>query len=322
KVSHRPSKFSTAQIRALASQVDGSRLWETHLRPILTERLPGTRGSLAVQQHLSSRLSSLSADWAVDLDSFRSPTPRGQVRFTNVVATLDPSAPRRLLLACHYDSKALPPDPVAPGRVFLGASDSAVPCAMILELVTSLDIRLRDFKKQGPPLTLQLVFFDGEESFEEWTDTDSLYGSRHLAQRMANTPHPAGSAGANMLQALDLFVLLDLLGAADPLIVNHFQNTERWFDRLVAAEKRLHRQGLLTSHPSEQTYFRKDFYLGPVQDDHVPFLHKGVPVLHLISTPFPKVWHTLDDTEENLHRPTVLNLTKILALFVAEYLGL
>lgn len=51
-------------------------------------------------------------------------------------------------------------------------------------------------------MTLQLVFFDGEESFEEWTDTDSLYGSRHLAQRMANTPHPAGSARANMLQAL------------------------------------------------------------------------------------------------------------------------
>lgn len=41
------------------------------------------------------------------------------------------------------------------------------------------------------------------------------------------------------------------------------------------SEKRLHRQGLLTSHPSEQTYFRKDVYLGPVQDDHIPFLHKG-----------------------------------------------
>lgn len=55
---------------------------------------------------------------------------------------------------------------------------------------------------QKPPVTLQLVFFDGEESFEEWTDTDSLYGSRHLAERMANTPHPAGSARASMLQAV------------------------------------------------------------------------------------------------------------------------
>lgn len=68
--------------------------------------------------------------------------------FTNIIATLDPTAPRRLLLACHYDSKALPPDPRAPERVFLGASDSAVPCAMILELATSLDAQLREFKQQ------------------------------------------------------------------------------------------------------------------------------------------------------------------------------
>ena len=31
-------------------------------------------------------------------------TPRGQMAFTNVVATHDPEAPRRLVLACHYDS--------------------------------------------------------------------------------------------------------------------------------------------------------------------------------------------------------------------------
>lgn len=50
--------------------------------------------------------------------------------------------------------------------------------------------------------------------------------------------------------------------------------------------------------------------------------HAGVPVLHVIATPFPPFWHTLDDTEENMHRPTAVNLTKILAVFLAEYLGL
>lgn len=99
-------------------------------------------------QHITSTLSSLSAAWSIDLDSFQSSTPRGQVAFTNIVATLEPSVPRRLLLACHYDSKALPPDPRAPEKVFLGASDSAVPCAMILELATSLDAQLRSFKQQ------------------------------------------------------------------------------------------------------------------------------------------------------------------------------
>lgn len=50
-------------------------------------------------------------------------------------------------------------------------------------------------------------------------------------------------------------------------------------------------------------------------------IRTGVPVLHVIATPFPQFWHTLDDTEENMHRPTVENLTKILAVFLAEYLG-
>ncbi|XP_060779375.1 glutaminyl-peptide cyclotransferase-like a isoform X2 [Neoarius graeffei] len=272
KFSHKPRTLSLAQVRQFTSKVDGVRLWETHLRPMLIERVPGTAGSKAVLQHIVSQLRSLSAGWAVEEDSFQSSTPKGPVTFTNVLAVLNPSAPRRLLLACHHDSKILPRDPKAPQRGFIGASDSAVPCAMLLELVSALDTQLTALKQQRSAVTLQLVFFDGEEAFEEWTDTDSLYGSRHLAELMAHTAHPSGSAHTTQLQAVDLFVLLDLLGAAEPLIVNHFDNTARWFDRLIAAERRLHRQGLLSSHHSEQSYFRKDVYLGPVQDDHIPFL--------------------------------------------------
>lgn len=32
-----------------------------------------------------------------------------------------------------------------------------------------------------------MIFFDGEEAFVEWTESDSLYGSRHLALKMENT---------------------------------------------------------------------------------------------------------------------------------------
>ncbi|XP_017563530.1 glutaminyl-peptide cyclotransferase-like a [Pygocentrus nattereri] len=322
KFSHKPRKCSLAQVRKLAARVDGSRLWETCLRPMLIERVPGTAGSQTVRQHILSQLRSLSAGWLVEEDSFHSSTPKGSVTFSNVLAVLDPFAPRRLLLACHHDSKIFPRDPKHPQDVFIGASDSAVPCAMLLELATALDTELKALKQQKSVVTLQLVFFDGEEAFEEWTETDSLYGSRHLAELMAHTPHPPSSTHTTLLHALDLFVLLDLLGGPEPLIVSHFDNTARWFDRLIAAESRLHRQGLLSSHPSEQSYFRKDFYLGPVQDDHIPFLHRGVPVLHVIPTPFPSFWHTMQDTEKNMHRPTVENLTKILAVFLAEYLHL
>lgn len=68
--------------------------------------------------------------------------------FNNVLAVLDPSAPRRLLLACHHDSKILPRDPKDPQRGFVGASDSAVPCAMLLELASALDTQLRALKQQ------------------------------------------------------------------------------------------------------------------------------------------------------------------------------
>lgn len=48
----------------------------------------------------------------------------------------------------------------------------------------------------------------------------------------------------------------------------------------------------------------------------------GVPVLHLISSPFPEVWHTMDDNEENLDETTIDNLNKIIQVFVLEYLHL
>ncbi|KAM5237331.1 glutaminyl-peptide cyclotransferase-like protein isoform 2-T2 [Ctenodactylus gundi] len=173
--------------------------------------------------------------------------------------------------------------------------------------------------RKAAPVTLQLLFLDGEEALKEWGPKDSLYGSRHLAQLMESLPH---SPGPTRIQAIELFVLLDLLGAPSPTFYSHFPRTVRWFHRLRSIEKRLHRLNLLQSHPEEVMYFLPGEPPGSVEDDHIPFLRRGVPVLHLIATPFPAVWHTSADTEANLHPPTVHNLSRILAVFVAEYLGL
>lgn len=70
-----------------------------------------------------------------------SQTPYGPLPFTNLVATLNSSATRQLVLACHYDSKYYPPQ--WHGRAFQGATDSAVPCAMMLELARALDEELK-----------------------------------------------------------------------------------------------------------------------------------------------------------------------------------
>ncbi|XP_076836492.1 glutaminyl-peptide cyclotransferase isoform X2 [Brachyhypopomus gauderio] len=320
QLTHRPSKPTAAHVKRLVSQVNWGRLWYAHLKPILIERYPGSRGSYAVQRHISSLLDSLSAGWSVEIDSFNSETPRGPINFSNILAVLDPMAPRRLLLACHYDSKMAGSHD--PKQVFLGATDSAVSCAMILELVTALDIHLKKLKLQSTPLTLQLVFLDGEEAFVEKTATDSLYGSRHLAEHMSHVAHPPGAEDTTLLHAIDLFVLLDLIGAPSPTFVNYFENTARWFERLISAEKRLHKLGLLSSHSTEQTYFKKDIIMAPVEDAHTPFLQRGVPALHIIATPFPSYWHTVDDTADKVHSDTVEDLTKVLVVFLVEYLGL
>ncbi|XP_069500817.1 glutaminyl-peptide cyclotransferase-like protein [Ambystoma mexicanum] len=312
---HKPRKLTGPQVKQLVSQVDLTRLWTANLQPMLIERYPGTPGSRLVQKLIQDRLSALSAGWNVQLNSFESDTPHGRLHFTNIIATLDPVARRRLVIACHRDSKYFPRDQL--GRAFVGACDSAVPCSIMLEMVTAMDQELLRLKEKNADVTLQLLFLDGEEAFEQWTDTDSLYGARHLADHMAQTEH---IHGGSEIEAINLFILLDLLGASNPLFTSHFQNTFSWFDRFVTIEKRLRKMALLQFLPTEPQYFRRDRVSGPVDDDHVPFLLKGVPVLHIIATPFPWVWHTMEDTEENLHKPTVENLCRILTVFVAEYL--
>ncbi|XP_056152469.1 glutaminyl-peptide cyclotransferase [Lampris incognitus] len=319
KLQHRATKLSTEEARSALSHTDLNRMWSQVLQPLLITRYPGSEGSLTVQQHIKTTLASLSAGWEVAEDSFEGYTPYGPRTFTNLIATLNPSAKRRLVLACHFDSKYFPPQ--WHGIEFQGATDSAVPCAMMLELVHALDEELKAQKSSSADLTLQLIFFDGEEAWVQWTATDSLYGSRHLAQKMEETPHPTEAADTNQLHGIDLFVLLDLIGAPSPRFGNHYPSTSRWLFRLQNIEFRLHNMGELVDHPNDVQYFWPSLSVGHVQDDHVPFLIRGVPVLHLIPTRFPSVWHTFDDNEQNLDRTSIENLNKILQVFVLEYLN-
>lgn len=101
----------------------------------------------------------------MELDPFTASTPLGSLDFGNVVATLDPGAAHHLTLACHYDSKFFPPG-LPP---FVGATDSAVPCALLLELVQALDVMLSRVKQQvrswgglsifGPHPRFHLLYF-------------------------------------------------------------------------------------------------------------------------------------------------------------------
>ena len=52
------------------------------------------------------------------------------------------------------------------------------------------------------------------------------------------------------------------------------------------------------------------------------FFFSEVPILHLIAYPFPDTWHKATDDEAHLDLDTITDLSKILQVFVAEYLHL
>jgi glutaminyl-peptide cyclotransferase len=106
-------------------------------------------------------------------DAFTARTPGGPVAMKNIICRFPGSSGRAVVLSGHYDTKRIP------GIQFVGADDGGSSAGFLLEMAAALQGRNgRD--------DIYLVWFDGEEAFGQWSDTDSLYGSRHLAQRWAS----------------------------------------------------------------------------------------------------------------------------------------
>lgn len=308
-------KDALQHFRKLNEVTDNYRFRNVFLPGILKVRVPGTNGNTEVREFIESQLRVLN-DWTVEIDDFNDSTPIGTRRFVNIVATLNPLARKRLVLAAHYDSKLIRADSTS--GEFVGATDSAVPCAMLLDVAFSLQTLLRQ-RKTNLNLTLQLIFFDGEEAFVRWTDQDSLYGSRHLAASWETMEHPA-VANFTLLEAIDVFILLDLIGAPKPTFYNQFANTSNVFERFEKLEKRLAKLQLLRSYRKADMYFKHGLVHLGISDDHLPFIQRGVPIVHLISYPFPSVWHKPSDNFDALDFDVIHNLNLILRSFVAEYL--
>jgi len=218
-----------------------------------------------------------------------------------------------MVIACHYDSLERGKDGI-PG--FLGATDSAVPCAMMLNMAKTMKQELIALKGKGGELTLQFLFFDGEEAFVRWTSTDSIYGSRELAKTWENQGYSHAGTSGNHNDRIDIFVLLDLLGAKGMQLSKLERTTSDWYDRLVHIERSLQRKNFIGG----QNIFKDQFVPAGIEDDHIPFKRRGVPILHLIATPFPKEWHKIGDNKQSLDFNKIANLNKILRVFVAEYL--
>ncbi|MCJ1367815.1 hypothetical protein MMC16_006950 [Acarospora aff. strigata] len=334
------------------------------LAPILQPRVPGTPGSTAVLTHLVAFFKNTLPEWNIEFQNSTSTTPATgakQIPFVNMIATRDPpwTAPGevgRLTLVAHYDSKLTPSG-------FIGATDSAAPCAMLMHAARSLDSALTkkwaSMSAEGlghggysgveEHKGLQIIFLDGEEAFTSWTDTDSIYGARSLAEAWEHQFHPALSTYRTALSSISLFLLLDLLGAKDPHVPSYFKTTHWAYAHMASLETRLRSLRQFKSspnHPSKRSISTKQskarlnkprqerlflpeakktddrFLGGMVLDDHVPFMARGVDVLHIIPTPFPRVWHELDDDGEHLDMDTVEDWALLTTAFAAEWMDL
>lgn len=158
------------------------------LAPILQTRVPGTPGSAAVRKHFVDYFAQHLPLWDISLHNASFATPfsgTDEVPFVNIILRRDPPWARkgdvgRLVLAAHYDSKLTP-------EGFVGAIDSAAPCAMLVHAARSVDDALTrkwsQMQEDGmvgleTDTGVQIVLLDGEEAFLTWTDEDSIYGAR------------------------------------------------------------------------------------------------------------------------------------------------
>jgi glutaminyl-peptide cyclotransferase len=229
-------------------------------------RAPGSPGMAKQQAYLRAKLKGDN----LEEDSFKVKTPVGEFQFTNFIAKFPGSTNEVIVIASHYDT------PYAL-KNFVGANDGGSSSALLLELAN----QFRGKKRTGP--AIWLVWLDGEESvFEKWSDPDSLYGSRQLAEKWKQD----GTA-----KKVKAFILTDMIGDAD-LNIDHDANSTKWLGDLVYQA---------ATNLSKKSYFyARDT---AIDDDHIPFLKAGVPAVDIIDLDYGynNVYHhSPEDTVDKL----------------------
>src|SRR6266566_925126 len=137
----------------------------------LGPRPPGSQALHRAREYICRQLSAAGAE--VRDDSFVALTPVGNIPMTNVIGVFHGENRAVVILAGHYDTAKLD------GVRFVGANDGGSSAAFLLEMA-------RVLSRRKEKLTYWLVFFDGKEALKQWSAKDSLYGSRHLADKLAS----------------------------------------------------------------------------------------------------------------------------------------
>jgi Zn-dependent M28 family amino/carboxypeptidase len=224
------------------------------------------------EQYLRARLQHDS----LEEDSFTANTPIGVVPMHNFIVRFPGKKPGAIVLATHYETNY-------PLRNihFVGANDGAATTGLLLAIGDKLRAQTAGGKKLDG-YSVWLVFFDGEEAIQNWSRSDSTYGSRHLAARWGRD----GTLGQ-----IKAFLLADMIGDKD-LDIQQDQSSTPWLVNTV--RQAAHRFGY------DHYFFQRSM---GVEDDHLAFVERGVPSIDIIDLnygPNNSYHHTAQDTMDKI----------------------
>jgi glutaminyl-peptide cyclotransferase len=207
----------------------------------------------------------------VENDTFTANTPEGKFPVHNIIAKFSGTKDGIIVIASHYDTNY----PLR-NTSFIGANDGASTSALLLEFAN----QLRGKKLDG--YSVWLVWDDAEEAVKSWTDADSIYGIRHLAEKWD---------ADGTVKKIKAFLLADMIGDAD-LNIEHESGSTPWLEEVIyEAATRLGYQSHFFARTME------------INDDHLPFLKRGVPSADVIDFDYGYdnvFWHTPQDTVDKL----------------------
>ena len=266
--------LSQQQIDAAMGQalkIDPQRCWAYVKQFVAIGSRPlGSAGHKKAEDYIHAHLK---GDQVED-DAFSQSTPQGSFPIRNIVAKYPGKKPGIVVFASHYETNIWLP------KTYVGANDGGSSTGLLLEFAGLLRDKVKSSPMDG--YSVWLVFTDGEEAMQRDWSSDSLYGSKHLAEKWQQ------DGTSKQIKAL---LLADMIGDADLNIEQDANSSVRLQMTAFAA----------ASHYGYQSHFYGR--QSAIDDDHLPFAKAGIPVMDFIDLDYGynnSFHHTSEDTLDKL----------------------